>query len=441
MNNGNGAARRRALLAGAIGTFVEFYDQALYGFFAATIATLFFPKENPSTALLSTFAIFAVSFVVRPLGGVVWGHVGDKIGRRPALFMGVAIMSLATVAMGLLPGYDKIGLAAPILLLLFRLVQGFSVAGEYAGGTTFIVEHAPGDRRALYASMIPASSNVGTIFAALVAIITTSATSPEQLISWGWRIPFLLALPLTLIALLARLRVEESPVFTALQSEGRVESAPLIEAFKVAKKPMLLFIGWAMTASVSGYLVWAFLVSYLTRSAHFSNTQSLLVLIVALLVSTAGCVVAGRAIDIAGTKRVAIAYVLGLGIWAIPTFALLPHSSLLGAILIIAVFVIFSSGVATTLNLLFADFFPARVRVSASTLSYNICSMMFAGTAPFIATFLINGGHPLGPGYYLAGLAAISALVAVFGFSNQTLGKGRHSITPVVTDSPQPANA
>ncbi|MFE3000845.1 MFS transporter [Nocardia sp. NPDC059246] len=441
MNNGNDAARRKALLAGAIGTFVEMYDLALYGFFATTIATLFFPKGNSVTALLSTFAIFAVGFVVRPIGAVVWGHIGDKVGRRPALFMAVIVMSVGTVGMGLLPGYDQIGLAAPALLLLFRLVQGFSVAGEYAGGTIFILEYAPAGRRGRYASTLPSSANIGTIFGALVAVLMTSTTTSEQLSSWGWRVPFLFALPLTLVALLLRLKVEESPAFTALQTEGRVESAPLVEAFKMAKKPMLLFIGWAMTPSVSGYLVNAFLISYLTRSAHFSNTQSLLILVVSLLTSTGGCIVAGRLIDAAGKKRVAIVYALGLGAWAIPSFALLPHSSLLGAFMVIAVFVIFSSGVSTTLSLLIFDLFPARVRVSASALGYNICQMVFGGTAPFVATFLINAGHPLGPGYYLAGLATVSALVAALGFGSRTQSNGRPTATPALADNRQQTDA
>ncbi|MFE3572666.1 MFS transporter, partial [Bacillus subtilis] len=269
MTNGNGAAQRRVMAAGAIGHFVEFYDFALYGYFATTIAALFFPKSSPATALLSTFAIFAVSFFMRPVGGIVFGHLGDKIGRRAALLWSLMLMSAGTVVIGLLPGYTQIGLAAPILLLLCRMVQGFSAGGEYSSANIFMIEYAPYRMRGRYASVAPAAGAFSAMFAPMVAVAATSTTTTAQLASWGWRLPFLAAAPLALIGLYLRLRVEESPVFAELRARGNVEPAPLKQAFKIAKKPMVVLFLWVMSSAAGYYIVSTFLVSYMTQTEGF----------------------------------------------------------------------------------------------------------------------------------------------------------------------------
>lgn len=435
MKDGNDAARRKALLAGAIGNFVEWYDFALYGFFATTIATLFFPKSSPTAALLSTFAIFGVSFLIRPLGAIVFGHFGDRVGRRPALLLSVILMSSGTIALGLLPTYAQVGIAAPVLLLLCRLVQGFSAGGEYSGANIFLVEHAPAGRRGLYVSIVPASTAIATSFGALVAVAVTSTTTSEQLASWGWRVPFLVGAPLALIGLYLRLRVDESPVFDALRTEGHIESAPVVRALKVAKRPMVILIGWTMSNAVGFYLLSAFLVSYLTTTAKFNKTGSLLVLLVAELVATLCCLLAGYAIDRVGRKRVAVASALGLGAWAVPTFALLQHTTLLGACLIVVLFVIFLCGIATTSSLVTVELFPPRVRTSASSLAYQISYTVFGGSAPYLATWLVSGGHLLAPGYYLAGLCAVSAVVAAIGIGNRAQDSGELDVMQAPTET------
>lgn len=424
--NGNGATPRKVLLAGSIGTAVETYDFYLYGFFATTIASVFFPKTNPAANLLATFGIFALGFVARPLGGVVFGHLGDKVGRRSALTLGVMLMSVATLAMGLLPSYAQIGTAAPILLVLCRLLQGFSLGGEFTGASIFIIEHAPWRRRGRYASIAYAISFISVVVGAAVGAAMTSTTTPEQLASWGWRIPFLAAAPLALIGVYLRLRVADSPVFTALRTEGEVESAPVVQAFKVAKKPMLTLVGWAIAPAVAGYLLTTFLASYLTTTAKFSNTQSLLLVAVAEVIAALGSILAGYAIDALGRKRVAIALAAGIGAWAIPAFMLVQHSSLLVAFLALGVYALLYGGLPVITTLALVELFPARVRASASALSYNISYVLFGATAPYVATWLVTGGHLLAPGYYLAGLCAIAAVVAVIGFG--TLDRGREMI-------------
>lgn len=419
MTNDNGAARRKVVVAGAIGSFVEWYDFGLYASFSTTIAHLFFPKSSPAAALLSTFAVFALGFGVRPLGAIVFGRLGDRIGRRPSLVLSVTAMSATTVALGLLPGYASIGTVAPALLLLCRLVQGFSVGGEYTGATIYIIEHAPEGRRGRYASVGPASSFLGQVFGALIAVAMTSITTSEQLASWGWRVPFLAAAPLALIGLYLRLRAEDSPVFTALRDEGNIESAPVRQALRVAKKQIFIFIGWAMANAVASYLMFTFFVSYLTVNVKFSNTESLIVQVVVLTVSMVGCVVAGYMLNVIGHKRMAVVSVLCLGAWAVPAFLLLQHSSLLGACLIMGLYAAVYSVLPVITSLAVVELFPARVRSSASALSYNICFVLFGGTAPYLGTWLVGRGYPLAPGYYLAGLCVVAAVVAAVGIGNR----------------------
>lgn len=440
MENGNDAARK-ALFAGAIGNVVEWYDLALYGYFATTISHLFFPKQDPTAALLSTFVVFAVGFFVRPVGGIVFGHLGDRFGRRTSLIVSVGLMSAATVALGLLPGYAQIGIVAPVLLIVCRLAQGFSAGGEYTGAAIFVVEHAPSDRRGRYVSIGAAAAYVGTMFGVVAAVTMTSTTTAEQLASWGWRIPFLLAAPLAVVGLYLRLRVADSPVFTALQDKGQVESAPIVQAFKVAKKPMLVLIGWEMASSVGYFLGATFLVSYLITTQNFSYSASLVVQLVASAAGAAFCLLAGRVIDRVGRRRVAIVSMSCMGIWAIPAFALFENSSVLGACLIVGVFAVLFGFTGVMNAILIVELFPARVRSSASGLAHNLSNGVFGGTASYVATWLVGRGHLLGPGYYLAGLCAVGVVVAVIGIGRRTKINPEHDVVQAPAEDPQEATA
>lgn len=206
------ATRRKVLQASFIGNFVEWFDYAAYGYLAATIGAAFFPEADRATQLLSSFAIFAISFIVRPIGGFIWGYLGDRFGRRTALGWSILIMSGATFLIALIPSYSLIGILAPIALLILRLVQGFSASGEYAGASAFLVEYAPPHRRGIYAAMVPASTATGLLLGSLIAALLTATLSDQQMVDWGWRLPFLLAAPMGLIGRYIRTRLEE---FTA----------------------------------------------------------------------------------------------------------------------------------------------------------------------------------------------------------------------------------
>ncbi|HSL35863.1 MAG TPA: MFS transporter, partial [Arthrobacter sp.] len=218
--------RRRVIAASFIGNFVEWFDYAVYGYLAVTIAAVFFPESDPQTGLLLTFALFAISFLVRPLGGFVWGHIGDRVGRRTALSLSILIMSGATFCIALIPGYDTIGIWAPILLLIIRVAQGFSASGEYAGASAFLVEYAPANRRGLYAAVVPASTAAGLLLGSLLAGLLTTLLSTDAMQSWGWRLPFLLAAPMGLIGRYIRTKLEDTPVFRELAAEDQAIKAP-----------------------------------------------------------------------------------------------------------------------------------------------------------------------------------------------------------------------
>lgn len=413
------AARRKAIRAGGIGNFVEWYDFGLYGYFATTLAELFFPGHDPTAKLLSTFAIFAVGFLIRPLGGIAFGHLGDRVGRRAALTIAVALMSTSTVAIGILPGYETVGLVAPFLLLLCRLVQGFSTGGEYSGANTFIIEYAPQGQRGRYAGTVPCWVAAGTITAAAMAY-ACGELLPE---SWGWRVPFLLAAPLGSIGLYLRLRIEESPEFQLVRKAGEVEQAPLVEAVRTAKFRMLVLFGFAMSNAIGFYIVASYATSYITIQLDRSTTLALGSSTLALIGLAASALIAGRMLDRYGRVAVAGTATIALAVLVVPAFQLIRADHTVSVLIGQALLGVCVGPISCTTSVLMVELFPAHIRYSASALAYNICYTAFGGTAAYIATWLVAGtGTTLAPAIYLGVAAVISALTALIGLP-RTLGR------------------
>lgn len=411
-------ARRRALLAGGIGNFLEWYDFALYGFFATTLAAIFFPEGDDTAALLYTFAIFGASFLARPLGAIVFGHISDRYGRKVSLLITVVLMSISTVGIGSLPTYTQVGTLAALLLLVCRLVQGFSAGGEFAGSSALVIEHTEYKRRGRYAGYASVSFVIGTASAALISMIITATTSTEQLESWVWRVPFLLAAPLSLLALYLRLRVEESPEFTNLRAEGKTEAIPLLKAFKTAKRPMVIVFVWCSANGVAYFLMSTFLVSHLTTVVHMTRAQALGVQVIAQLVLMVGCFTSGHLIDRIGRKKVAVGAAAGMALWAIPSYVLLDYASLFIVCLATALFALLYSGITTTNTLAIVELFPPNVRTSGAALSYQLGLAVFGGSAPYLATLFTERGFELFPGLYLAVLFVIATFIALYGIGN-----------------------
>lgn len=405
--------RRKVVAASFIGNFVEWFDYAAYGYLAVTIAAVFFPESAPQTALLLTFGLFAISFLVRPLGGFVWGHIGDRIGRREALSWSILLMSGATFAIALLPGYLTIGVAAPLLLLALRLIQGFSASGEYAGASAFLVEYAPANRRGLYAAVVPASTAAGLLLGSLMAALLTGLLDPEQMQSWGWRIPFLLAAPMGLIGRYIRTKLEDSPVFLELAEDDSASKTPVSSLFRNHWKQLLLASGAVLLNAVGFYVILSYMPTYLSQELGLASTLAYIATTVALATYIGFIFITGMLSDRFGRRRVLMTASVLFILFTVPAFMLLETGNF-AMILLVQVLL----GAMLTLNdgtlpSYLAEMFPTRVRYSGFAVSFNLSNALFGGTAPFVATLLIaSSGSVLAPGWYLMGAAVVS-LVAV----------------------------
>lgn len=420
------ATRRKAITAGGIGNFVEWFDFALYAQFATIIGFHFFPSDDPTASLLATFAVFAVGFLARPIGGLLFGQYGDRKGRKAALSAAVIMMSVATLAIGLTPTFATIGVAAPALLLLWRVLQGLSAGGEYAGASSFVVEHAPVGKRALFASINPVATALGTIGGALTGLIVTFLVPEAALNEWAWRIPFLIAGPLGLVGLYLRSKVEETPEFSAVleaAEAGEKQHAPVVEAFRSSKSRMFILFGWAALNAVSFYLLTSYMVAYMTQRVGFTQAEALEVYIVGLIAFAVACPVAGILIDRYGPPVVATGAAIVLGVVVLPVFGLMETQQFSSAILGLSLYGIVVACIATLTPLLMVDLFPVHIRYTASAVSYNLAYAVFGGTAPYIATWMVSRTD-IGemPGYYLIGLSVLGVIVALVGLTRMYQG-------------------
>jgi MHS family proline/betaine transporter-like MFS transporter len=406
--------RRKVIVASFIGNFVEWFDYAAYSYLAVVIAAVFFPSENLTDGLIWTFALFAVSFLVRPFGGFIWGHIGDRVGRRNALAWSILIMSASTVCIGLLPGALQIGLWAPALLLLFRLLQGFSASGEYAGASAYLVEYAPEGKRGIYAAVVPGSTAAGLLFGSLMATVLTASLTDAQMESWGWRLPFLLAAPLGLIGVYIRRKLEDSPVFREMSQEDEVIKAPIWALFRDHWRTLVRATAAVLLNAVGFYVILTYMPTYLTQTIGIDPTIANLTTTVSLVTYIGFIFLTGHLSDRFGRRTILMSASVLFILLTVPAFILLGTGSivmiLLVQILLGAMLTLNDGSLASFL----AENFPTRVRYSGFAVSFNVGNAVFGGTAPAIATLLIaTSGSAIAPGWYLMG-AAVIALIAVW---------------------------
>ncbi|WCZ37445.1 MFS transporter [Corynebacterium heidelbergense] len=408
------ADRRRAIGSSFLGNLVEWFDYAVYGYLSTVIATVFFPQDTGRTALVKTLGLFAVSFLIRPIGAVVWGHIGDRRGRKSALTWSIVMMSLATFAIAFLPGYAAIGVAAPAALLLLRLVQGFSAVGEYAGASTLLTELAPPGKRGLFAAIVPASTGAGLLLGSVFATVLSSQLSAEQMASWGWRIPFALAGPLGFIGLYIRFRLRESPVFDDAGS-GSAHSAPLREVFRERRALLVCFAACLLDA-IGFYIVLSYLPTYLSGELGRNKTEAFAASSVALLAYVLAVLLTGRASDRIGRKLTMIASAVAFIVLTVPAFLLIGRG---GFVTIIAVEVAMGAVLALNNGVIpafLSEQFSTRVRFTGFALTFNVANAVFGGSAPMVATILIGATHQvISPAYYVV-FAALITLIAVTRF-------------------------
>ena len=408
---GRGEARK-AVTAGAIGNFVEWYDFSVYGFFAAAIAAQFFPSDDPVASLLATFAVFAIAFFMRPLGAFVFGHYGDRLGRRGALATAVILMGVATMLIGVLPGYGQIGVWAPILLVFARLLQGFSAGGEWGGAASFMVEYAPPGSRGLYGSWQQFSIVAGLLTGSAIGGLLGLILSEGALNAWGWRIPFIFGAVLGLVGLYLRLRLEDTPEFRKIEAKNEVEGAPIKQAFTTHRGAGLTAIGFTMAWTVSYYILLTYMPTYVSSTLGLPLSQALISNAIGLVVLMALIPFTGMLSDRIGRKPLLISFAALIAVLTYPLFLLIGTQILvliiLGQVLFGIIIALFSGPGPAAL----VEMFPTNVRYSALGISYNLAVALFGGTAPFIATFLISRtGSNLSPTFYLIAAAVITLIV------------------------------
>ncbi len=403
------ATLKRVICAAAIGNFVEWFDFAVYGFLATVIAAQFFPSGDPSVALLKTFAVFAVAFAFRPLGGIFFGMLGDRIGRKRVLATTILLMAGATTLIGLLPSYAQIGLVAPLLLTVIRCAQGFSAGGEYAGACAYLMEHAPRTKRAWYGSFVPVSTFSAFACAAVIAYALDASLSPDAMSSWGWRVPFLIAAPLGIVGLYLRWRLDETPAFQAVPNDHAVAHSPLRETLKTQGGAICCLGAFVSLTALSFYTFTTYFATYLQVAGGLSRATALLITVIALVFAALMCPVAGAYSDKVGRRATIFTTGVGLILVVYPAFMMASSGSFAASIIGVMLLALGAvlSGVVTAA--LLSEVFPTRTRYTASAITYNMAYTIFGGTAPLMATWLIGmTGSNLAPAYYLIAVSVLA---------------------------------
>lgn len=405
------ATLRRVICAAAIGNFVEWFDFAVYGFLATTIAQQFFPSGDPGAALLKTFAVFAVAFAFRPLGGIFFGMLGDRVGRKKTLALTILLMAGATTLIGMLPSYAAIGVMAPVLLTIIRCVQGFSAGGEYAGACAYLMEHAPRTERAWYGSFIPVSTFSSFACAAVVAYALESSLSLEAMSSWGWRLPFLLAAPLGLVGLYLRWKLDETPAFKAVTNEHAVAHSPLRETLKTHGAAICCLGAFVSLTALSFYMFTTYFATYLQVAGGLSRASALLVSVIALIFAAAICPLAGAFSDRVGRRATMASASVLLLVVVYPAFLMASSGSFIASIVGVMLLAVGAVLCGVVTAALLSETFPTRARYTASAITYNLAYTIFGGTAPLMATWLITStGSNLSPAFYLMVVSVIALI-------------------------------
>ncbi|MET3934621.1 MFS transporter [Arthrobacter sp. OAP107] len=408
---------RNVLVAGSIGTFVEYFDLVTFGALASVMASVFFPTSNEAAGILQTFAVFALAFLARPLGGLLWGPIGDRIGRKRTLAAIIIVMTVSTVLTGILPSFATAGIWAPVMLALLRLVQGISAGGEFPGAALFIGEYSQNNRRAFLTSFLSIAVMSAQLVALLVATLLVSTLSAEAMQSWGWRIPFLVALPMGAIGLYIRGRLEETPVFDNIEHEGAKSRSPL-------KAVVSNTAGWRMMGratlfnlpvQVPGFLLMTFMPSYLTKSAGLSSGGALVCISIAVVVMIIVQPVAGLASDRFGRRPMLFACATVTLVSAYPAFALIQMGGyVLPTLGLILIAIVHGLGTGTQVAPVLESF-PTRIRYTGFALSMGLIVSVIAGPTPYIAQWLVSTtGNVYSPAWLLMAVVLPSAIGAFF---------------------------
>ncbi|GAA2359794.1 MFS transporter [Saccharopolyspora halophila] len=412
---------RRAVTAGVIGNFVEQFDFGIYGYLAPVMAPVFFPSQDPLVAVLSTYAILAIGTIIRPLGGMILGRWGDRWGRRTVLLWTILMMGVGTALIGMLPTYQQVGVLAPCLLLLLRCAQSLISGGEYVGAIAFVVEWAEPTRRAYRTSFVSMSVFFGILGGAGISALTATLFDPAAMQSYGWRIPFLLALPLSLVGLWVRSRVGETPEFQRATNEGaEVTKAPLTEAFKSQWQSMLVFCGASITLAILSYTWVTYLPEYLSTNIGLSRAEALGSNAISVAAIIPLLPLAGALSDRIGRRPMLITGYASAIAFVPLAFAVAQWGTFTGAVIAQLIYVIpefFLTGIVTVCV---SEMFATKTRFSAGGVAYNCSFAVFAGITPFVSTLLVSQTGTIYAVWAFLATAAVISLVVVAKWMTET---------------------
>lgn len=423
-------ALKKVVGSSFLGNFIEWFDYASYSYLATVISVVFFPASDKMVATMSTFAVFALSFLVRPIGALFWGNMGDKKGRKWTLSMSILLMSGATFLIGCLPGYATIGIGAPALLLLLRMVQSFSASGEYAGASTFIAEYSPADQRGFYCSMVPASTATGLLVGSLFAtgLYTIWGAESEFVVNIGWRIPFWLAGPLGYVTHYIRTHLNDSPVYLAMMEAvenagGDVgEKQPIRALFRDHLRVTLIAFGTAVLNAIGFYAVLTFMPNYLEAVLGYDPGAATTITNITLVAYIFMIFISGKISDKVGRKKMLIIAASGFIVLTVPMFLLmgtLSFGMILLAELIMNALLTINDG---TLASYLTETFPTEVRFSGFAFTFNLANAIFGGSCSFICLALVDAtGNQIAPAFYVMAIAAVALVCMIL--SKEYTGK------------------
>lgn len=420
---------RKSVAAGSIGVLVHWFDWAIYAYMASTIAVVFFPAQDKTAGLLAVFAVFAVSFGVRPLGALLFGYIGDKFGRKRTLSMVIISMSVATLVVGLLPGYNTIGIWAPILLVAARMVQGLAAGGEFGSAAAFLAEASPARHRGFGVSWLEVGSLLGFLGASLMVLLMNNVLGPDAVQDWGWRIPFILTAPLGIIGFYIRAKVEDTPEFKALEKLDEVAQSPLKEVFRNNWKQLLQTSGIEIMMNVAFYIVLVYLLTYQEEFIGMSIESAALLSTVASVTALVLVPLFGAWSDRIGRKPLMVGSAVLMIVCSYPLFSIMQlDTAWAGTVSTIGLGVILAI-VLGVHAVTVAEIFPTRTRQSGLSIAYSVTAAIFVGTVPLILTWLIaETGNIMAPAFYMIaigilGLATLLTMKETKGIDLMTLDR------------------